>query len=199
MQAVLKQMAAVPGVFGGLACDAEGKLLSQAFPPTFEIARLREAAASLADRASALQKVLGTVGMIDLRYGKARIVVTSTEGARLLFLCSPSMNTELLAMSLSSALRRHAPPSAPPPVAASPPAAPAAPAAPARTGGELFAIVQRVEAFIEASAENHYRLRGLIAVKAGFTLDFVDAETPDDPVRIQKLKVAVKAVLGTNV
>jgi len=29
MQAVLKQMAAVPGVFGGLACDAEGKLLSQ--------------------------------------------------------------------------------------------------------------------------------------------------------------------------
>ena len=36
MQVVLRQMNAVPGVFGSLACDGDGRLLAQAFPPSYE-------------------------------------------------------------------------------------------------------------------------------------------------------------------
>jgi predicted regulator of Ras-like GTPase activity (Roadblock/LC7/MglB family) len=192
MQAVLSQLnTAVPGVVGSMLCDGDGQLLAQAFPPTFDTSRLKEAAAVLADRAAALGTVLGTVGTLDLRYASTRIVVKAADGVRLLFVCAPNVNLPLLSLSASGAIRRLEQRAAPAVAAAQP-----APAAPA---GELYRAVQQIDALIARSKGDAFKLRGQIALKAGFTLDLVDPETPDDPERLQKLKAAASAVLGQRV
>jgi predicted regulator of Ras-like GTPase activity (Roadblock/LC7/MglB family) len=190
MNALLGQLNAVPGVIGSIVCDQEGKLLAHAFPPTFEPRRLQDAAVALADRSAALEAALGTVGMIDLRYASARVVVKAMPGARLLFLCNPSLNLELLTLSASAALR-----SLERTLGARLPAAPGAPA----PAGQLYQAVQRVNVLIERSGKDPFRLRGQIALKAGFALDLVDPETPDDPTRLQKLRAAATAILGQPV
>ncbi len=187
MQALLSQLNSVPGVIGSLVCDDDGRLVAQAFPPTFDASRVHDAAALLSDRTAALEGAMGTVGLIDLRYAGARIVVKSMEGARLLFLCAPSINLQLLTMSAAGAVRRiekltgeRARPRAP-------------------GGGRLHAMVQRINALIERSDHDHFKLRGQIVLKAGVSLDLVDADTPDDPATLEKLKAAASAVLGQPV
>jgi predicted regulator of Ras-like GTPase activity (Roadblock/LC7/MglB family) len=196
MQAMLGPLVSVPGVIGTMLCGPEGELLAHAFPPTFEPGRLRDAAAALAGRSRALEAALGKVGTIDLRYAGGRVVVKAMAGARLLFFCAPSINLELLAMSVSGAVAdleravRGAQPATP--AAAAPEAAPDA-------GGRLWETVQRINALIERSGEEPFKLRGKIALKAGFSLDLIDADTPDDPSRLQKLRAAASAVLGQPV
>lgn len=198
MQALLGSLVNVPGVIGTMLCSPEGELLAHAFPPTFEPARLRDAATALAGRGRALEAALGRVGTIDLRYASGRVVVKGMAGARLLFFCAPSINLELLTMSVSGAvadLERAV-------QVVRPPAAPAAAqlAAPAPiSGNRLWEAVQRINALIERSGEEPFKLRGKIALKAGFSLDLIDADTPDDPGRLQKLKAAASAVLGQPV
>lgn len=195
MQGLLGSLVNVPGVIGTMLCGAEGELLAHAFPPTFEPSRLQNAAAALAGRSRALEAALGRVGTVDLRYAGGRVVVKAMQGARLLFFCAPSINLELLTMSVSGAMgeleravqgkRPAAPGTTPPPLA--------------QAGGRLWEAVQRINALIERSGEDPFKLRGKIALKAGFSLDLVDPEAPDDPARLQKLKAAASAVLGQPV
>lgn len=191
MQTVLSQLnAVVPGVVGSMLCDRGGRLLAQAFPPAFDASRLQDAATVVADRSAALETALGPVGMLDLRYASARIVVKAADHARLLFVCSPTVNLPLLALAASGAFRRLAE------LAARPGADPGA-AAP--VSGELYRTVQRIDALIARTKGDPFKLRGRIAMKAGFTLDLVEADTPDDPERLEKLKAAANAVLGQPV
>jgi predicted regulator of Ras-like GTPase activity (Roadblock/LC7/MglB family) len=186
METVLSQLNAVPGVIGSLVCDTEGRLLAQAFPPMVEQRRLQQAAALVAERTAALETSLGGVGMVDLRYVNARVIVQPMQGGRVLFLCAPTINLQFLALSASGALRRLEK------VAAER----ALPARRAAARNELHEAVQRVNALIEATPGDHFKLRGKIALKAGFALDLVDADSPDDPVKLEKLKAAASAVLG---
>jgi predicted regulator of Ras-like GTPase activity (Roadblock/LC7/MglB family) len=184
--AMMRQLNSVPGVVGSLVCDREGRLLAHAFPPTVDAATIERAAAALGERTAALQTALGAVGTIDLRYASSRIVVKVAGGARVLFLCAPSMNLQLLAMSAAGVLRQlEAGAAAPPPRASAESA--------------LYRAVQAVEGLIRQSGGDRVRLRGQIALKAGFTLDLVDADTPDDPAKLQSLKAAARAVLGANI
>jgi hypothetical protein len=64
---------------------------------------------------------------------------------------------------------------------------------------QLYQAVQAVEELIRQSGRDAVKLRGQIALKAGFTLDLVDAYTPDDPVKLQGLRAAVAAVLGQDI
>jgi hypothetical protein len=106
-----------------------------------------------------------------------------------LFLCSPSINLQLLAMSASGVLRQMDKLEG-----AAPRPAPAAP-----VDSQLYQAVQAVEDLIQQSGRDGVKLRGQIALKAGFTLDLVDADTPDDPVKLQSLRAAVVAVLGQDI
>ena len=63
-------------------------------------------------------------------------------------------------------------------------------------GGALHELVQRIDARLAQSGADRFKLRGQIALKAGFALDLVDAGTPDDAERLEKLPAAVLAVLG---
>ena len=109
MRTVLTQLNGVPGVVGTLLCDLEGRLLAQTFPPLFEPALLQQAATTLADGAIGLETTSGAVGLLDFRYGEARLVVKPVEQARLLVLCAKDINLQLLLISTAVAVKRLAP------------------------------------------------------------------------------------------
>lgn len=109
MQTVLTQLNGVPGVVGTLLCDDEGRLLAQTFPPLFEGVLLQQAATAVADGAIGLETTSGAVGLLDFRYGEARLVVKPLERARLLVLCAKNINLQLLLISASVAAKRLAP------------------------------------------------------------------------------------------
>jgi predicted regulator of Ras-like GTPase activity (Roadblock/LC7/MglB family) len=178
-------MNSVPGVIGSMACDARGQLLAHAFPPTFDPATLISAAAALVERSAALEAAVGSVKTIDFRYASARIVVRMVDGLRLFFLCTPAVNVQTLVMSASGAARSLALL-----VEGGGPDRATAPS------GQLYKLVQRIDEFTVRAGLDRFKLRGTIAFKAGFSLDLIDQDTPDDPDRLQRLKAAASEVLG---
>jgi predicted regulator of Ras-like GTPase activity (Roadblock/LC7/MglB family) len=134
MESVLKQLNTVPGVVGSMVCDLEGAVVSKTFPALFDDEVLASAARILVDGAAGLETVTGKVGMVDLRYADARIVVRPLAGAHLVLLCAAQTNLQLLNISTSVALPKleKLVASRPPP----PPPAAAAAAAPAPAKGK---------------------------------------------------------------
>jgi predicted regulator of Ras-like GTPase activity (Roadblock/LC7/MglB family) len=188
VQKLLRQLNSVPGVVGSMICGPEGRLVAHAFPPTVDPGVLERAATAVTERTLALQTAVGPIGTLDLRYASSRIIVKVMGGARVLFLCSPTVNQQLLAMSAAGVLRQMDRLERQPAAELPRPAAPSA----------FYQAVQLVEALIQQSGGDRIRLRGQIALKAGFTLDLVDADAPDDPVKLRNLKAAARAVLGQD-
>ncbi len=62
---------------------------------------------------------------------------------------------------------------------------------------QLHQAVQRIDSAIERRKLDRFKSRGEIAIRAGF--GFIDADTPDDPVMLSKLKAAASAVLGESI
>lgn len=131
METVLKQLNTVPGVVGSMVCDLDGSLVSKTFPSLFDDQVLSSAARILVDGAAGLETVTGKVGMIDLRYADARIVVRPLAGGHLVLLCAAQTNLQLLNISTSVAVPKleklvaARPSPAPPPAAVAPAAKPA--------------------------------------------------------------------------
>jgi len=187
MNDLLAQLNSVPGVVGSLVCDADGQLLGQAFPPHVGADQVQRAAAVLAARAPGLEAALGATALADFRYAGARVVVKGMQGGRLLFLCAPSINLPFLTMSASGMvqklerlLRER-------------------PAGGAGGTGALYRAVERIDELIQRRGGDRFKLRGQIALKAGFALDLVVRDGPADPEKLEKLKAAAKAVLGQPV
>lgn len=200
MQTVLAQLNSVPGVVGSMLSDREGQLLAHAFPPLFEPSILSTAAEILADCRAGLESVAGTIGLLDFRYAHARVVVRPLARAHLLLLGAASLNLHLLSISTSVAVpkleRLVAARAGAPPVAVLPAADAARPGSGAGAGGRLYLAVQRIDSVIERRRLDRFKARGEIALRAGFGLGFVDADTPDDPAMLSRLEAAAKAVLG---
>ncbi len=92
----------VPGVLGGMACDARGRVLDAWLPPQLGRAQLEEAALLLADATGALEVATGTVAMLDFGSEDARVVVKPLGGGFLLRLCSGSAALEPIAGALAA-------------------------------------------------------------------------------------------------
>lgn len=195
MRNVLTQLNAVPGVVGSLVCDRDGHLVAHAFPPLFEPSLLSAAAGVLADCRAGLETVAGSIGLLDLRYAHARILVRPLARAHLLLLGAASLNLHLLSISTSVAvpkLEKLLAADAAPPAPLVAPAAAEAPAPERR----LYDAVQRIDALIQRRGLDRFRTRGEIALRAGFGLGFIDADTPDDPAMLAALEAAAQAILG---
>lgn len=193
MQTLLGHLNAVPGVVGSLICGADGRLVAHAFPPVFDEGVLADVARTMAESTAGLGTFTGPVRLIDLRHANARIVARPMNGATLLFLCAPGMNLQPLEISASVAapkIEKLVASGVAPAPAASPTPRAAAP------GGKLHALVERINGVIERKKLDPFGTRGEIAIQAGFGLGFIDAETPDDPERLAKLRAAAAAVLG---
>lgn len=199
MSQTLRQLNAVPGVLGSLVCDGRGNLVAHEFPPQFDETRLRAAAAAVTDRASGLAAAVGSVGTVDLRFATARVVLRPVAEGKVLFLCTPTVNLQTLLLSASGALRRleellGATAAGPASAADGPPPAPPAPA-PAPSGA-LHRLVQEIDGALARTGADRFKLRGRIALMAGFALDLVEPDSPDDAAALQKLKQAASTVLG---
>ena len=192
MSIVLKQLNAAPGVIGSLVCDAKGILVAHDFPPQYEEPRIRAAAQAVGDRSSGLEAAVGIVGTVDLRFATARVVIRPVADGKIVFLCAPSANLQTLLLSTAGALRRLEEllgAAEPAPLAAQAPAAPP-------PSGALHRLVQEIDAALVKSGADRFKLRGRIALMAGFALDLVEPDSPDDPAALQKLRNAATVVLG---
>lgn len=192
MQSLLEQLNTVPGVIGSLVSSADGALLARAFPAGHDEAALADVARALAEGAAGLATVTGPVKGLDLRYGNARVLARPAGAASLVFLCAPTVNLQPLTISAAVAAGRLEALRAPPASAAPPPLPAAAPAPASR----LHAAALRVAEIIERKKLDPARARGEIAMRAGFGLGFIDADTPDDPEKLARLQAAAREVLG---
>ncbi len=59
----------------------------------------------------------------------------------------------------------------------------------------LYDLRSKIDKTIEEKKLDGAAVRGKIALQAGFLLSFVSPSTPDDPVKIEKLKKAAAAVM----
>jgi hypothetical protein len=62
--------------------------------------------------------------------------------------------------------------------------------------GQLYDTIQRIEQAIAQKDLQPFRIKGLIALKAGFSLALVEEATPDDAVKLASLRQAAQDVLG---
>ncbi len=62
--------------------------------------------------------------------------------------------------------------------------------------GQLYEMVQRLDQLIEKKGLPFARTKGLVVIKAGFSLVLIEPTTPDDPAKLEKLRAAVKDVIG---
>jgi hypothetical protein len=67
--------------------------------------------------------------------------------------------------------------------------------------GKLYDACQRVTAELKRDRDvaDQTRLRGEIALRVGYLVTLVGPSEPDDPARIQALKLAAADVLGIQV
>lgn len=64
---------------------------------------------------------------------------------------------------------------------------------------QLYETIQRIEQAIARKNLQPFRTKGLIALRAGFSLALVDESTPDDAAKLESLRQAARDVLGEPV
>jgi predicted regulator of Ras-like GTPase activity (Roadblock/LC7/MglB family) len=108
--AVLQQLGAVPGVVGSMVFEPSGQVLARAFPAVFDGAGLQQLAAQLSGDAYFQEWMAGDAATLDLRFADGQVLLRTLGGSWLLVLATMEANPQLLAMSLTQALRRLRPP-----------------------------------------------------------------------------------------
>jgi predicted regulator of Ras-like GTPase activity (Roadblock/LC7/MglB family) len=191
VEALLSQLNAFPGVVGSLLADDQGRVLASAFPPAFDAEVLSQLGLVAAEGIAGLNADGPGLRTLGLRYGDAQVVVRPLAGASLVFLCTRNANPQPLLMSAAAAAPRVER------LVAQRQAAPAPQSAGAR--GRIHGIVQRIDAVIARRHLDRFRVRGEIAIRAGFALDFADPDAVDDPARVARLLEAALGVLGESV
>ncbi|HSM93948.1 MAG TPA: roadblock/LC7 domain-containing protein [Anaeromyxobacteraceae bacterium] len=105
-QAALDQLNAAPGVVGSMLFDREGAVLAAAFPPVFDASGLQRLASQLTSDGYFGDWLGGEKGQLSLDFYDGHVVVRSLAGSWLLVLCTPKVNQQLLAMSMTQVVRR---------------------------------------------------------------------------------------------
>jgi predicted regulator of Ras-like GTPase activity (Roadblock/LC7/MglB family) len=125
-ESALQQLASVPGVVGSMVFASSGAVIAASFPPVFDPTGLQQLASQLTSDTYFQEWLASEPTALDLRYADGRVVIRSMRGSWLLMLCTAQANSQLVAMSMTQAVRRlRAPvpagagPGGPPPVRAS--------------------------------------------------------------------------------
>jgi hypothetical protein len=61
--------------------------------------------------------------------------------------------------------------------------------------GQLHEMKKRIDQAIAVHKLDATKTRGMIGMKAGFLIGMIDDNTPDDPVKLQKLRAAAQEVI----
>ncbi len=94
MQTLLEDVCSLPGVVGSMFCDRRRGLLARSFPSEYDDASLQAVAAALTASVPRLAELTGTIGVVDLRYRDARVVIRPEGDAALLVLCDCTVNAQ---------------------------------------------------------------------------------------------------------
>jgi hypothetical protein len=65
--------------------------------------------------------------------------------------------------------------------------------------GKLFEYKNIIEEKVKNMGADAFKVKGQIGIKAGILIGSIDANTPDDPAKVQALRAAIKEVLGIAV
>lgn len=106
MQAIMTGLTSVPGVMGGMISDERGNVLAHSFPPLFDQGVLKGAADLLMDHTVGLQDATGGVKFFDMRFELGRVIVKALPRMFLAVLCQPTVNVQLLFISLNVAIKK---------------------------------------------------------------------------------------------
>jgi predicted regulator of Ras-like GTPase activity (Roadblock/LC7/MglB family) len=96
----------VPGVMGGMLSDAQGNVLAHSFPSIYDQETLKNIAALINDNSLGLQEVTGEVKLFDIRYELGRIIIKSIPRFFVTVLCEPTVNVQLLTITLNVAVKK---------------------------------------------------------------------------------------------
>lgn len=154
-ESALQQLGTVPGIVGSMVFASAGAVVASAFPPVFDPTGLQRLASQLTGDTYFQEWLASDRSALDLRYADGRVVIRSMHGSWLLVLCTAQANSQLLAMSMTQALRRLR--------------------APARAGAEAGAIPARSPSALD-------RLRAIataeLGAHAGQALEILAAAGP---------------------
>lgn len=120
MQAIMLSLTSVPGVMGGMLTDERGNVLAHSFPPYIDAGTLKGAAELLQDNTVGLQDITGGVKLFDIRFELGRLIIKPLPHMFVVVLCQPTVNVQLLFISLNVAIKKieklaaEAPPVQPP-------------------------------------------------------------------------------------
>lgn len=106
MQSVMLGLTTVPGVMGGMLSDERGSILAHSFPPFFDHGILKGAADLLLDNTVGLQEATGGVKLFDMRFELGRVIIKTLPRMFLVILCQPSVNVQLLLISINVAIKK---------------------------------------------------------------------------------------------
>lgn len=107
MQAMLKELNAVPGVAGSMMCDRDGRVLGEDFPPDLGGAALLDAARTLARGCRELRSVAGEVTLLELHHARRRLVTRPAGDAMVLLVCDKDAKTRPLLAAVTQVIDRH--------------------------------------------------------------------------------------------
>lgn len=63
---------------------------------------------------------------------------------------------------------------------------------------QLYELRLRIEEKIKSERLDEVAVKGKLGLRSGKVLAFINASTPDDPVVLEKLKLAAKEILNLN-
>ncbi len=106
MQAIMLGLTAVPGVMGAMLSDERGNVLAHSFPPYFDAGTLKGAAELLNDNTVGLQDITGGVKLFDIRFELGRLIIKPLPHMFVAVLCQPTVNVQLLFISLNVAIKK---------------------------------------------------------------------------------------------
>jgi hypothetical protein len=106
MQSIMMGLTTVPGVMGGMLSDERGNILAHSFPPLFDQGTLKGVTDLLLDNTVGLQEVTGGVKLFDMRFELGRVIIKTLPRMFLVILCQPSVNVQLLFISMNVAIKK---------------------------------------------------------------------------------------------
>jgi hypothetical protein len=106
MQSIMLSLTSIPGVMGGMLSDERGEVLAHSFPPYFDEGTIKGAAELLYDNTVGLQDVTGGVKLFDVRCELGRLIIKTLPNKFVVVLCQPTVNVQLLFISLNVATKK---------------------------------------------------------------------------------------------
>jgi len=65
--------------------------------------------------------------------------------------------------------------------------------------GKLYEAVRQIDAAIARKGLPAFKVKGLIAIRVGFSLALIHETTPDDPLKLSALRAAATDVIGETI